>query len=156
MRTLELYVRSLVGPGNHDQQDELLAAADRLERTGVVDETRVTVLGDKLCRCGRCATTRPTRERLREIDRWRSWAESVGATLLVDEHPVRSSITGQEFRYVVPPTVTLVCCVDGEIEAVYPSRRDGSVVTPTDYLEAATDDDAELPTSPLDIETVTE
>ena len=155
MRTLDLYVRSLVGPGNHDKQDDLLAAAARLERTGVVDETRFTVLGEKLCRCGRCASRRPTRERLREIDRWRSWAEAVGATLLLDEHPVRSSITGQEFRYVVPPTVTLVCRVDGEIEAVYPSRRDGSVVTPADYLEAATDD-AEGTPSPLDVGTVPE
>jgi len=155
VRTLDLYVRSLVGPGNHDEQDDLLAAAARLERAGVVEETRVTVLGDKLCRCGRCATTRPTRERLREIDRWRSWAEAVGATLLLDEHPVRSSITGQEFRYVVPPAVTLVCRVDGEIEAVYPSRRDGSVTTPADYLDAAAVD-AEETASRLDIGTVPE
>lgn len=155
MRTLDLYVRSLVGPGNHGEQDDLLAAAARLERAGAVEETRFTVLGDKLCRCGRCATTRPTREHLREIDRWRAWAESADATLLLDEHPVRSSITGQEYRYVVPPTVTLVSRVDGDIEAVYPSRRDGSVTTPADYLDAAAVD-AEETAPPLDLGTVPE
>lgn len=134
--TVGVFFRSPSGPGPHESQRELLDTVGQLEREGIVDSHRVTLLGRKLCACEQCAESPLARERLAEIERWRKWARSESVSLLVDERPVASSITGETYRFVVPPTVTVVVRDQDGIETVTPHVREGDLVTPRDYLSA--------------------
>jgi hypothetical protein len=133
-RTVEVFFRSLSEPEPHQFQRNLLGMLERLQEAGAVDDYRISLLGGKLCCCEACVEMAATRERLAEIDQWRSWADRAGVALCLEEHSVDSSITGEQYRFVVPPTATVVCRVDGDIRSVLPHRVDGEVITPYEYL----------------------
>ena len=133
-RTIEVFFRSLSEPEPHQFQRELLAEIQRLQEVGAVDDHTVTLFGGKLCCCEACAETAATRDRLEEIERWRAWAADAGVSLCLEEHTVDSSLTGQQYEFVVPPTATVVCRVGGKTSAVLPHRDGGEVITPYEYL----------------------
>lgn len=137
VRTVELYVRSLAKTGPHDATHDALERIRRLEGRGVVDDHAVTTVGGKLCRCEACVATGHVGDLLAELGEWRAWADSRNVAVPLEEYRLDSAITGEAYRFVSPPAVTLVSRLDGEIEGVYPHRRDGTVVTPRAYLREA-------------------
>ncbi|PSP89216.1 hypothetical protein BRC87_07795 [Halobacteriales archaeon QS_4_66_20] len=80
-----------------------------------------------------------TRDRLEEIERWRAWAADASVSLCLEEHTVNSSLTDQQYEFVVPPTATVVCRVGGKTSTVLPHRDGGEVITPYEYLSTVSE-----------------
>lgn len=142
---MEVFFRSPSNPEPHQFQRTLIERISELDERGVIDSHEVTIFGGKLCRCEACASTEWTRERLAEIERWRAWAAEEGVSLCLDEHSVRNSITGEEYEFVVPPTATLVLCIEGTIGTVLPHHVDRDIVTPGEFLSAFVEGDHAQP-----------
>jgi len=137
---VEIYLRSLSDPSPHQYQQGLLQQVEQLAQHNAIDGYRIDFVGEKLCSCEECASVQPTRSRLDRIGQWQEWAAENGVSLLLDEYSVSSSLTGEAYEFVVPPTVTLVHRVDGDIKGVYPNRAGGETQTPMAYLSASLTD----------------
>lgn len=150
--SIEIYVRSISEPSAHGYQSELLDLLRRLDQQGTIDGYDVTLMGEKICNCETCKELEPVDRRLERIREWRRWAAENGVTLLFNERTVRSSVTGDTYQFIVPPTATLVLSHDGAIESVLPNRSDGETETPGEFLCGLLQDDIEYHPTEQDIE----
>ncbi len=107
-----------------------------LRRNGALEDVDLTVWGDSVCMEGPNARIGSGRRIADRIAAFRQWAEESEAEIdpFFEDTEVDSSMTGECFRRVVPPTVCLAVYADGELVDVYPSMVDGEVRSVEDGL----------------------
>lgn len=132
----ELYVRSLAPVGTRDRQGAVVDRLRSLRRSGVLEDVDLTVWGDSVCLEGPNARIGSGRHIADRITAFRRWAEESDAEIepFFEDTEVDSSMTGECFRRVVPPTMCLAVYADGELADVYPSVVDGDVRSVEDGL----------------------
>lgn len=125
----ELYVRSLAPVGSRDRQ---AAAVDRLQglrASGVLEDVDLTVWGDSICLEGPNARIGSGRRIADRVRQFREWAAEGDAEIdpFFEDAVVDSSMTGECFRRVVPPTMCLAVYAEERLTGVYPCVVDGEV-----------------------------
>lgn len=133
----DVFVRSL-GPSHchHDRQSSVLDRIDRLERTGVIDTSRVTVWGDSVCVSECCLTNRSAGGIRDRIETFRRWArENDHVSIGFERREIDSSITGESFDVIDLPTMCLAVYVDSRLDGLFPVEVGGEGWTVDTYLD---------------------
>jgi hypothetical protein len=134
---IDIIFRSLApSQGLHDKRGDILKRVERAAESSVLDVYDITVVGEGLCLCDDCATTRIARhmhETLRTLRHGGS--KDIEPTGFV-ERPVDSQMTGEHYRLLVPPEVSLAVYVDDSLRGVFPATVGGSSVSVDDFLDA--------------------
>jgi hypothetical protein len=135
-RTLRLFVRAEPEPGTETGRERVLAAADRLRRSGDVDEVRVDVWGKEIRLDGPLVGTDYHRTVLSHVRDVESWAATREAPTVVPfaHHRVRSVLAGESYDVVSLPSVCLSVYDDDTLSAVYPCVADGCAHSVADGL----------------------
>jgi len=137
---IELFFRSMAAtPGSHDQRVGLVEHVDELVDRGIVDGFEVTLLGSELCLCDTCTGLGASQELLAKIEAVHDWESANARSVGFEERAVDSSITGEAYRLLIPPTTGLQVRVDGKLRGVFPARIDGTHYTPSEFVEAVVD-----------------
>jgi hypothetical protein len=153
---VELFVQSVSpGPG-HSHQDSVIEALTALATDGLFDAPAVHVWGDQLVADSVTVTHTETGKFLHErLESFWDWAASSGVSLepMFGRRTVRSEMTGESYRALSVPTVTLAEYTDGALTNVTPHVADGHSRTVSDRLAALADatstNDASILTGPL-------
>lgn len=125
---VEVFVRSLAPPlGGHTSQESLIETLLELQREGELSSVEVTVWGDGVCPDGCYAETVAGNEVLEQAMELKRWAEGVEPDVEIpfEETHVSSSVTGETFRKIVLPQITVGVYDEGGIALVLPARVDG-------------------------------
>lgn len=133
---LELFVRSLCPEGCKPQQEMLVEWLDDLESRDVIDGYDVHVWGKRVDLSAETRTA-PAERALSTYRTFTEWADRNGRSVrsFFNEQSVESDLTGESYRAVVFPTVTLAEYADGDLLFVAPSSDGEHICTPTDRLE---------------------
>jgi len=119
---VELGVRSLAPAGRKRQQDAVIRCLEDLERDGVVEEFSVSVRGRRLGLDGAGARTGAGEELLATVERFEQWADrndlSIGA--FFETKRIRSELSGEDYRALELPAMTLAEHVDDRLRWVSP------------------------------------
>ena len=134
---VDVYVRSMAPPpATHEAQVGLIADLEALAAADVVDESTVTIWGERLCRCETCRETGAGRAVLARVRSFEGWAADVDATvdLPFDFRRLDCEMTGASNEVIVPPRVTLGIHVEGTLRGVFPCVIDGVSISASDGL----------------------
>lgn len=119
---VELGVRSLAPGGRKRQQDAVIRRLEALERDGAIEEFSVSVRGKRLGLDGAGARTGAGEELLATVERFEQWAErndlSIGPYF--ETKRIRSEFTGEDYRALELPAMTLAEYVDDRLRWVSP------------------------------------
>jgi hypothetical protein len=134
---ITVFFRSLApSQGSHDRRSGILDRVERAAEMSVLDSYDITVVGEGLCLCDDCASTRIARrmhETLQTLRRGGS--EDIEPTGFV-ERPVDSQMTGEHYRLLVPPEVSLAVYVGDSLRGVFPATVGGASVSVDGFLDA--------------------
>lgn len=134
-----VFLRSLAPPvGVHGEQERVLEQLSAYDRQGLVESVSVTVCGKAVCPDGQCSDTPTDRELLDRVGELRAWGDAADADVETPlaEREVASSVTGEQFRKIVLPRLTMGVYADGDLELVLPCEVDGACYCVDDFLEA--------------------
>lgn len=133
---IDVYVRSLLPPpGAKEAQNETLARLREAVEAGPVTDLSVHVWGERLCVCETCLGTEAGREYLETVREFERWGDSYGATVgsYFEHTSLTASVTGETYRGIVPPRLTVALYVDGSLQGVFPTRFEDSAYTVRDF-----------------------
>jgi hypothetical protein len=140
--SVELFVQSVSpGPG-HSHQDSVVETLTALATDGLFDAPAVHVWGDQLVADSVTVTHTETGKFLHDrLESFWDWAASSGVSLepMFGRRTVRSEMTGESYRALSVPTVTLAEYTDGALTNVTPHVADGLARTVSDRLTALAD-----------------
>lgn len=133
---VEVFLRSLGAPvGCQDQQSTVIRTLDRLEEAGVVSASTVSVWGDRIYLSDRCSRTPVGEFVLGKIDEFTGWArERDGVELEFERREVDSSITGETYEMIRPPSVCLAVYAADELTGVFPCSMGDRELCVQSYL----------------------
>jgi hypothetical protein len=142
---IELFFRSMAAsPGTHDQRVRLVEQVEQLVERGTVDGFDVTVLGREICLCEACRSMGRSQELLGKIEAIENWESERLTAVGFEEREVDSSLTGEQYRLLVPPTAGIQVHVDGTLEGVFPASIDGTHYGPGEFVESLLDRQSSL------------
>lgn len=133
---ITVYVRSLSpSAGGHDRRRRLRDAIRDVSAEAAVDSLEVSVLGEEICLCDQCVEAVVDEDVLRTVNELRGWRGGGIRATGFTEREVDSSITGEDYRTVVPPEVSLGVHVGGSLVGVFPCAAEGETFAPEDFFE---------------------
>ncbi|WP_276272874.1 HTH domain-containing protein [Haloarcula litorea] len=137
-RRVELLVRSLLPDGYHRQQQDRLDRVDALVADGTFDARSVEVWGDQVPATRAAVRSARGEGIVARVAAFREWAAKNGVSLApaFAVREVDDSISGEQYRAMRVPAVTLAEFADGRLVCVTPHAGDGGVTTVADRLAA--------------------
>lgn len=147
----EILLRSFAPtPGGHDRRRRVFEELEAATGTHRLDGYDVTVIGEEFCLCESCIDTLPGTRLLETLTRLREYDEGTAHSLSFVEREVDSTITGENYRILVPPELCLTVHVDDELEGVFPCSIEGTSFRAEDFLDALTGSAVEPQMSAVD------
>lgn len=139
---VEIFVRSLSSPpGGHNRYRRIFEIIQAGSDADAAEDFELTVLGKEICTCKQCRQICPDDtllETVTELKQWRSGGMKSSGFV---ERSIQSSVTGEEYRVVVPPELTLGIYVDDALVGVFPCLADGVAYGPDVFFEGLVSDD---------------
>lgn len=142
------FIRSLApAPGQHDSRATVLAELQSAVQSGHIDSSEVTVLGKQICRCQSCQNCTEATSVLETADALAGWREDGLRSTGFRERTVSSQMTGEEYRVLVPPELSIGVYVDDALVGVFPCMSGTRLFRPIDYVRALTERPADQASS---------
>ena len=139
---VELFVRSLAPETARAEQERVIERLGRLEERGRVRAVDVHVCGACICPSTAAAETEVGQFLLDRFERFESWAEDRGRSLVgFRRRCVDSMVAGETVTGVTFPRMTLAEFADGDLRFVAPSTNSGTS-TVMDRIDQIADGDA--------------
>ena len=134
---IEIFFRSLApNQGSHDKRRTILERLEGAAEDAVLDSYDINVVGDGMCLCQDCGETRIARHMHETLTSLRSGgSEDVEPTGFA-ERVVDSQMTGEHYRLLVPPEVSVAVYVDDSLRGVFPAVVEDVPVSVSDFLRA--------------------
>lgn len=133
---VELLVRSFSpSTGGHNRRSGLIETLDRATASGFLDDYHTTVIGDRFCLCESCHETSTGRQLTSKLVGIRNWRDGAAKPVGFDEKEVHSSITGEHYRVLTPPTLCVTVTVDDSIKGVFPCSIGGEEYGVEDFFD---------------------
>lgn len=143
-------IRSLApAHGQHDTRATVLAELESAVQSGRIDCYNLTVLGEQICRCQSCQSCTEATRALETAEALAGWRANGLRSTGFTERTVSSRMTGEEYRVLVPPELSIGVYVDDELVGVFPSMSGEELFRPTDYVRALAERSAERASSTL-------
>lgn len=137
---VELAVRSLGPTGRQSHQDAAIERLEALESRGAIADFDVSVWGKRVGLDDASAGTRPARKILSTVETFEGWAERNDYAIgpFFETKRIRSELTGEDYRALELPTMTLAEYRGDELEWVSPCLDPATDTTYTvqDRIEA--------------------
>lgn len=131
-----LYVRSLSPGGCRERQNAVIERLGTLQSRGTIDGFDIHVWGAGVPIDGPMAATDVGRETLRRVARYERWADEAGVSLAIRTNETTSTITGECFRELRFPMMTLAEVRGGDLRCVTPHGEGSRTRTVADRLRA--------------------
>lgn len=133
---VELWVRSLYPAGVERRQEAVLARLERLAARDRIASFELLLAGEKVGLGSAAARTAVGRRTLDRFEQFRGWADRTDRSLepVFEVRTVDSAFTGERFRTVSFPSISVAEYVDGELRHVAPHTDGDTVVTVDDRL----------------------
>lgn len=136
---VELAVRSLGPTGRQSQQDAAIERLETLEYRGTIADFGVSVWGKRVGLDGGSGETRPAREILSTVEAFEEWAERTDYAIgtFFETKRIRSEMTGEDYRALELPTMTLAEYRGDDLAFVSPclDPATGTTYTVQDRIE---------------------
>ena len=114
-------VRSLrPPPGGHNQRARLGSSISNATASGELDTYDVYVLGEELCLCSHCHALLSETQLHPLVQEAGSWQRGELSSTGFSERTVNCSVTGEQYRMLVPPETTLAFYTDDRLAGVFP------------------------------------
>jgi hypothetical protein len=144
------FVRSFApAPGQHNNRARVLSELNSAVEAGPLDDCRSTVLGDQICRCQDCQQAPEAMGLLEITETLATWGGGGLNATGFDERVVRSAITGEEYRVIVPPELSVGIYADDSLVGVFPSVTETGLFRPVDYVSTLVENSPDQQSGPV-------
>ena len=134
---IDVFFRSLApSQGSHDKRRRILQRLDAAAESSSLATYNIHVIGDGMCLCEDCTSTRIARHMHETLSSLRDGGSDRIEPTGFAERSVDSEMTGEHYPLLVPPEVTLAVYVEDVLRGVFPARVEGTSVSVSDFLEA--------------------
>jgi len=142
--TMDVFFRSLApSQGSHDKRRQILQRLDAAAESTSLETYNIHVIGDGMCLCEDCTSTRIARHMHDTLSSLRDGGSDRIEPTGFSERSVDSEMTGEHYRLLIPPEVTLAVYVGDVLRAAFPARVEGVPVSVSDFLDAYSSIDTE-------------
>lgn len=148
---IELFVQTLAPVENYDSQGRLVSALTDLRDEDALGDLSLTVWGNRICTDGELSTVDSGKHIVDSIADFYSFAaeKDVGISPFFRTRTVDSSMSGQRFKSIVPPSQCAAMYQNGELVGVFPCVIDGDAYSVRDAIEQLQTKDSEVTTETL-------
>lgn len=120
-----VYYRSYSPPaGGHSRRGHLYEKLQAVEGEEVIDDVEVTILGEQICLCQRCQRSQRDWRHRDTVTALASWTDGRLSSCGFAKREVRSTITDEQYRTVVPPELSIGVFVDEALIGVFPCQNE--------------------------------
>jgi hypothetical protein len=135
---IEFFVQTLAPVENHESQGHLVDTLTELRANEQLGDVCVTVWGSRICTEGPIASLDSGKHIVETIGDFFAFAadEGVNISLHFRIKDVDSSMTGQSFKSIVPPSQCTAMYEADELVGVFPCMIDDECYTVRDAVEA--------------------
>lgn len=131
---VRVFIRSLApAHGQHDSRARVLDGLNSAAQFGHVERWELSLLGDQICRCKSCQNSTEASQLLETAEALANWEDDGLRSTGFSERTVVSEITGEEYRVIVPPELSIGVYLDEQLIGVFPCVSGADVFRPMDF-----------------------
>lgn len=146
---ITVFFRTLTpASGAHGQRTEVLELLSAIRKRDIIDSYDVRILGGEVCLCATCQGTDPARQTLETVTELASWRDGSVTSTGFTEREVDCSITGDQYRTLVPPETAVGTYLDDSLAGVFPCVSDGLHYSVMSFFQSLLDETAETKPNP--------
>ncbi len=132
---VRVFVRSVSPrPGLHMHRKGLMEGIKTATTNDWIDDYELTVLGDDICLCDACESTRSANKLVETVETLRKWRTGGMKACGFTDRTVINSITNESYKTVTPPDIAVAVFSDELVTGVFPCRAEGTVYSPDAFV----------------------